>query len=178
MLQGVQAAAGCAFAQTPGGSHNAPGGSPLNGKLGANYEAMSSFAKSAAKLSGKQLRTFGEAGFKYLAAHYDTWRGGLPPGSNGAASSGMPMPVAVGRSSCPGCLQLFLKKLQYFLQLPMALLDKHACSLVSSGIVVSHYGRHACQGFICSQSRTRLRFLIQMVLAPPYQSDLAQPLTL
>ena len=85
-LQGVQAAAGCAFAQTPGGIHPA-GGAP-NGKLGANYEAMSSFAKSAAKLSGKQLRTFGEVSFKYFAAHYDTWRGGMPPGSSMSAAQG------------------------------------------------------------------------------------------
>lgn len=87
-MQGVQAAAGCAIAQTPAG-HHGPGGGASGGGLGAyNYEAMSSMAKSAAKLSGKQLRTFGEAGFRYLAAQYDTWRGGAQPGPDGLTLPG------------------------------------------------------------------------------------------
>lgn len=51
-------------------------GSFPNGKIaGYDYNAVSSIAKSAAKAGGKQLRTFGEAGYKYLSSQYDTWRG-------------------------------------------------------------------------------------------------------
>lgn len=88
--QGVQAAAGCAVAQHPGGNPQ-PDDGIQNGQLGPNYQAMSAFAKSAAKLSGKQLRSFSEASYKYLSSQYDTWRGGnAPPGSAIASAPGMP----------------------------------------------------------------------------------------
>jgi hypothetical protein len=41
--------------------------------LSSSFEAVSQFARSAAKQSGKQLRVLGEAGIKYLSAHYEQW---------------------------------------------------------------------------------------------------------
>ncbi|KAK9793997.1 hypothetical protein WJX73_003967 [Symbiochloris irregularis] len=77
--QGVQAAAGVAYAQTPARLHhhssNSNSGAFVNGKIaGYDYNAMSQIAKTAAKAGGKQLRSFGEAGYKYLSSQYGTWR--------------------------------------------------------------------------------------------------------
>lgn len=86
--QGVQDAAGCAYAQVPPGHHASQGGS-FTRSIG-DYDAMSSFAKSAAKLGGKQLRSFSEAGFKYLAGQYESWRGGpIQQGPDSPAAAGM-----------------------------------------------------------------------------------------